>query len=150
MSASWTKPFKGPIIVIEDDGHFALEQVFDHIGLEHPVIYCTSSEEVREHMEEFEQDGSATARAPCLIFLDMNLPDDRGEALLQMLKNDDKLRSIPVVALTNSAWKAEVERSYDAGVNSYIAKTPDFDTFTAKVRDTLTYWLDFVELPVVK
>jgi DNA-binding NarL/FixJ family response regulator len=57
------------------------------------------------------------------------------------------LRSIPVVILTTSSDEADVLRSYDLGVNSFITKPVTFEGLVEVMRTWSRYWLEIVELP---
>jgi two-component system, response regulator len=62
------------------------------------------------------------ADLPQLIMLDINLPDISGIDLLRCIKNDNRLREIPVVILTMSNEDHDIQKSYDLGASSYLVK----------------------------
>jgi CheY-like chemotaxis protein len=78
---------------------------------------------------------------PHVIFLDMKLPKVDGIEVLRQIKQDDRTRSIPVVMLTSSAQDRDIEESYRLGVNSYVVKPIDFDSFVKTITDLGFYWL---------
>ena len=79
---------------------------------------------------------------PKLILLDLNLPKMDGLEVLKQIKVDPRTQQIPVVMLTSSSRKADLEASYKAGANSYLVKSVDFEQFTRDVRQLGAYWLD--------
>ncbi|OGW30087.1 MAG: two-component system response regulator [Nitrospirae bacterium GWC2_42_7] len=86
---------------------------------------------------------------PNLILLDLKLPKVNGIEILHKIKNDRKLKLIPVVVLTSSKEENDIMKSYDLGVNSYIRKPVDFDQFVETVKQIGFYWLLINERPQV-
>ncbi len=84
---------------------------------------------------------------PRLILLDLKMPRMDGFEVLRRLKHDPALRTIPVVVLTTSSADADIVRSYDLGVNSFITKPVTFDGLVAAMRAVGHYWFEIVELP---
>ncbi len=92
----------------------------------------------------------AGARRPGLIILDLNLPRTSGREVLQELKLDPELSTIPVVILTTSKSEEDVARSYGLHANCYITKPVDFAKFTDVVHSINEFWLSVVTLPPAK
>ncbi|WP_063534742.1 response regulator [Burkholderia sp. MSMB1589WGS] len=92
----------------------------------------------------------ASALRPGLIILDLNLPKKSGREVLQELKLDPDLSTIPVVILTTSKSDEDVARSYGLHANCYITKPVDFAKFTHVVHSINEFWLGVVTLPPVK
>ena len=85
---------------------------------------------------------------PDLILLDLNMPRMDGREVLTELKDDPELRRIPVVVLTTSTARADIESSYDLHANCYVAKPLDFDQFARAVRAIEDFWFSgLVKLP---
>ena len=76
----------------------------------------------------------ADAPTPDLVRLDLNLPRMDGREVLEAMKSDEKLRSIPVVVLTTSEAEEDVVRSYSLHANAYVTKPVDFERFIEVVR----------------
>jgi two-component system response regulator len=89
----------------------------------------------------------ADAPRPDLVLLDLNLPREDGREVLTEMKEDEHLRSIPVVVLTTSHAEEDVSRAYAAHANCYIAKPVDFNQFTEVVRTIENFWFTVVVLP---
>lgn len=89
----------------------------------------------------------AGAPRPDLILLDLNLPRVSGREVLAEIKNDPRLRTIPVVVLTSSAAETDVLQSYDLGANCYITKPVDLRSFMSIVASVNEFWFTVVKLP---
>ena len=87
------------------------------------------------------------ATRPDLILLDLNLPRLNGREVLQEIKNDDKLKAIPIVVLSTSDTHEDIRSSYNLGANCYIKKTLDMDKFIEIVRSIENFWFSIVQLP---
>jgi len=85
--------------------------------------------------------------APGLILLDLNMPKKDGREVLAELKNDARLRHIPVVVLTTSKAEEDIVRSYDLGVNSFITKPVTFEGLVEAMSVFTQYWFAIVALP---
>ncbi len=88
-----------------------------------------------------------TGELPRLILLDLKLPKVDGHEVLRYLKGDPELKVVPVVVLTSSKQDEDMYRCYLTGVNSYIQKPVNFDSFRKLVKDLGWYWLVVNQLP---
>jgi two-component system, chemotaxis family, response regulator Rcp1 len=84
---------------------------------------------------------------PHLILLDLNLPKKDGREVLEEIKGNPVLKTIPVVILTTSASDADVVRSYRLHANAHITKPVDIDGFFEIVKSIESFWLTVVRLP---
>lgn len=84
---------------------------------------------------------------PDLILLDIQLPGINGLDLLKTIKQISILSRIPVVMLTTSARREEIEKAYQLGAVGYIVKSDDFSLFVKKLHLVKEYWLNAVEPP---
>jgi two-component system response regulator len=89
----------------------------------------------------------AGAPRPDLILLDLNLPRYDGRQVLEQIKNDDALASIPVVVLTTSSAEEDILRSYRLHANAYVTKPVDFEQFIAAIRQIDDFFVTVVRLP---
>lgn len=89
----------------------------------------------------------ADAVTPDLIILDLNLPRKDGREVLAEVKEDPRLKRIPVVVLTVSRSEEDVLKSYDLHANCYITKPVGLEAFLNVVRGIEDFWLTIVRLP---
>ena len=87
------------------------------------------------------------APRPDIVLLDLNLPKKDGREVLEEIKTDDDLKSIPVVILTTSKAEEDVLRSYDLHANCYVTKPVDLDKFIVVVQSIDRFWLTIATLP---
>lgn len=84
---------------------------------------------------------------PDLILLELNLPKKDGREVLEQIKLDRSLKSIPVLVLTTSQDKEDVLLAYNLQANCYITKPIDLDQFVRVVKNIEEFWLSIVKLP---
>ncbi len=140
-----TTPFE--ILLVEDD---PADAGLAKRALRDGRILCnvTHVRDGVEAMEHLRRHGSfAGAPRPDLILLDLNMPRMDGREVLQELKADDELKTIPVVILTTSDVDRDVNASYLLGANSFITKPMDMDAFFDAVKSIEEYWFRVVRLP---
>ncbi|MFD1702425.1 response regulator [Methylopila henanensis] len=132
------------IVMIEDDeGHARL--------IEKNVRRAGVNNEIRHFADgtsalRFLQSEDTTAHGPILILLDLNLPDMTGIDILGVIKTHERLKRAPVVVLTTTDDKVEIQRCYDLGCNVYITKPVDYDTFATAIRQ-LGLFLSVMQVP---
>ncbi len=79
--------------------------------------------------------------------LDLNLPGLSGLEVLSAIKNDNRLKSIPVVILTTSDANTDISKSYELGVNCYVTKPIGLKEFVKIVNSIEDFWFTVVQLP---
>ncbi|MFX1505791.1 MAG: response regulator [Promethearchaeota archaeon] len=86
---------------------------------------------------------------PDLILLDIKMPRMNGFEVLEILKNNDETKYIPIVILSTSANKKDVALAYSLGTNCYIAKPVEIVEFQTKLRSIPLYWLRTNTIPQI-
>jgi CheY-like chemotaxis protein len=89
----------------------------------------------------------ANAPRPDIILLDLNLPKMDGREVLAHIKEDESLKTIPVVVLTTSVAEADIVKSYHLRANCYLSKPVQLNEFEALVKSINDFWLTGVRLP---
>jgi CheY-like chemotaxis protein len=80
---------------------------------------------------------------PAVILLDLNMPKLSGDEVLKMIRNNDELRHIPVVVLSNSMNKKDAIKIYGLGGNSFIRKPAGYKELREFVQTFSKYWLEY-------
>jgi CheY-like chemotaxis protein len=83
---------------------------------------------------------------PDLVLLDLNMPGKNGKEVLAIIKQDDRLKDIPVIILTSSEAETDIARSYALYANAYLVKPMNLEEFF-QVAEAVMFWLSVVKLP---
>jgi two-component system, response regulator len=78
---------------------------------------------------------------PKLILLDIKMPKVDGIEVLRQVKANERTRTVPVVVMTSSSEERDVMDSYRLGVNSYIVKPVEINSFLEVVANIGLYWV---------
>lgn len=89
----------------------------------------------------------ASLPEPDLILLDLNLPRKHGREVLKEIKEDARLRRIPVLILTTSKAESDVNACYDAHANAFLAKPVAIDEFAKLTGLIREFWFNTAQLP---
>ena len=135
------------IVMIEDDhGHARLiEKNIRRANISNEIIHFDHGQPALDYLfsEEVRVNG------PILILLDLNLPDMSGTDILAEVKGDERLKRAPVVVLTTTDDKTEIDRCYDLGCNVYITKPVDYESFAGAIRQ-LGLFLSVMQAPDIE
>jgi CheY-like chemotaxis protein len=85
---------------------------------------------------------------PVCVLLDVKLPRISGLEVLAWIRNQPRLKRLPVILLTSSSQTADINRAYDLGANSFLVKPPDLDSLTQLVKTVAHYWVNTNVRPV--
>ncbi len=138
------------IVMIEDDeGHARLiEKNIRRAGILNDIRHFTDGTAALDYLYNH-QDGPAL-NGPALILLDLNLPDMSGTDILARIKAEGgALKRTPVVVLTTTDDKVEIQRCYDLGCNVYITKPVNYESFANAIRQ-LGLFFSVIQVPPVK
>jgi len=142
-----------PIVLIVEDSDEDYEATIR--ALRRPVVRvsyqrCVHGDDALEylyHTGKYDTNGSAAR--PALILLDLNMPGMGGQAVLEQIKQDHALKSIPIIILSTSADPKDIEDCYQHGVNSYLIKPVNYQKFRVSMQSVYEFWLEVVTLPEV-
>ncbi|MCO5972079.1 MULTISPECIES: response regulator [Actinoallomurus] len=135
------------VLLVEDDpGDVVLtKEAFDDNKVSNKLSVVSDGEEAMRFLRR--EGDYADAPRPDLVLLDLNLPRMDGRQVLEEIKDDEALRTIPVVILTTSEAEEDILRSYRLHANAYVTKPVDFDQFIKVVRQIDDFFVSVVKLP---
>lgn len=141
------------VLMAEDDSddRLLVKDAITESGWQGDLRFVEDGEELLDYLRRRgKYRDPATAPRPGVILLDLNMPKKDGREALREIKADPELRRIPVVVLTTSRADTDIERMYDLGASSFIAKPVQFDALVNVMRNLGQYWFTTVELPASK
>jgi two-component system response regulator len=139
------------LILIVEDSDIDYEttiRAFKKSNMANPIQRCEDGEEALDYLYQRNRYSEAeSSPRPDLILLDLNLPGTDGRDVLEEIKKDPKLRTIPVIVLTTSSDDKDINKCYQAGANSYIQKPVDLQGFLIAIQRLKEFWFEVVLLP---
>ncbi|NQE06133.1 putative methanogenesis regulatory protein FilR2 [ANME-1 cluster archaeon GoMg1] len=136
------------ILLVEDDPG---DQKLIKVSLKNQKIanelYIVGSGE--EAMEFLYHRGNYSAETPLpdLILLDLKMPGMGGKEFLRRIKQDEKMKKIPVVILTSSDSEKDILDSYNLQASGYIKKPVELGDFKRVMKEIGAYWFIICKLP---
>jgi CheY-like chemotaxis protein len=140
------------VLLVEDneDDYEAAVRSLKKNHFANPVQWCKHGQDGLDYLHHEGTYANTNDNPPGLILLDLNMPGIDGRGMLKLIKQDQKLCSIPVVVLTTSSDTKDVEQCYQLGANTYIQKPVSFEGLVEAIRTMKEYWFDIALLPNVK
>lgn len=134
------------IVMIEDDeGHARLiEKNIRRAGISNDIRHFVDGTSALDFL--FNAPDGPFLNGPVMVLLDLNLPDMSGTSILEKIKGDERLHRTPVVVLTTTDDKVEIQRCYDLGCNVYITKPVNYESFADAIRQ-LGLFLAVIQVP---
>jgi CheY-like chemotaxis protein len=138
------------LLVEDDDGHARLiERNLRKVNLANPIDRVADGREAMDYLHNHGRYADRDRYAlPQLVLLDINLPQIDGIEVLERIKRDARLQPLPVIMLTSTDNQNEIDRCYQAGASSYVAKPVSIASLGEKL-ERLGMYLEIVELPAV-
>ena len=137
------------ILLVEDDpGHARLiEKNVRRAGVSNGIVHVSDGTAAIEYLfGPGDSTGGSMIDMPLLVLLDLNLPDMSGLDILARIKTDAVLRRAPVIVLTTTDDKLEIQRCYDLGCNVYITKPVEYESFAVAIRQ-LGLFISVMQVP---
>jgi CheY-like chemotaxis protein len=135
------------ILLVEDneDDAVIIQEVFSDMRLATLINVVRDGEEALAYLR---RNGKyKVVRMPDIVLLDINMPKKNGFEVLEEIKKDPRLQSLPVIMLTTSHREEDIVRSYAKGACSYIHKLVDLDQFKHLIMQFEHYWTGISRIP---
>ncbi|MCJ8279817.1 MAG: response regulator [Rivularia sp. ALOHA_DT_140] len=130
------------ILLVEDDevDIMNVQRAFKKVNILNPLFIANNGLEALRMLRGTKDDSATIPHERRLILLDLNMPKMGGIEFLQNLRNDYKLKSIPVVVLTTSKQDRDLVEAYNLNVAGYLLKPVDFNHFIELMSTLNKYW----------
>ncbi len=138
------------ILVVDDneDDVLLLQESLRGVSAVNVVHSVRDGEEAMAYLRR--EGPYAAAPRPGLVLLDINMPKMNGFEVLNKMKDDPRLRAIPVVMLTTSNREADIETAYSCGACSFVTKPVSFDRLKLMAGHFACYWTTVVRIPTIE
>ncbi|MCG5234679.1 response regulator [Xanthobacter autotrophicus] len=136
------------IVMVEDDeGHARLiEKNIRRAGVRNDILPFTDGTSAVQFLFGADGTGRDHIGRALLVLLDLNLPDMTGVEILARIKQNEHLKRSPVVVLTTTDDKVEIQRCYDLGANVYVTKPVNYENFANAIRQ-LGLFFSVIQVP---
>jgi CheY-like chemotaxis protein len=139
-------------LLVEDDPNdvLMLEMEFRRVPAHIRMVAVSDGKEAMHYVE---RDGKFSNESkypvPDVILLDLKMPRINGFEFLHWLRSESPAhyRFIPVVVMSSSALREDVDRAYSLGANSYLVKPVQWKLFQQRIQALGIYWAEHVERP---
>jgi CheY-like chemotaxis protein len=140
------------ILLVEDNSN-DVELTLSALGEYHlvnDVDVVRDGEEALDYLYKRGKYENRESGTPTVVLLDLKLPKIDGLEVLEKIKADDDLKTMPVVMLTSSREEQDLIRSYKLGVNAYVVKPVEFSEFMSALKELGLFWAVINQPPPVK
>lgn len=137
------------ILLVEDNpGDIRLTQeAFKSTGYDTTLHPVTDGDEAVDQLCEMAANDSDSL--PDMALVDLDLPGRDGCGVLNAIRGHSQLKSMPVIMLTVSSAREDIERCYNAAANAYLTKPVDSSDFAALAQNVEQFWFKHAVLPPI-
>ena len=138
------------LLLVEDspEDRTATLRAFKQAGMINPIYSCVNGDDALDYLHHRgKYSDPVLAPRPSVILLDLNMPGTDGREVLLEIKQNEHLKTIPVIVLTTSSDARDIDSCYQAGANSYVTKPVDLPGFMSAVKQLKDWWFEVVVLP---
>lgn len=125
------------ILLVEDDpvDVMTVERALKRSRYGNPLCVASTGQEALDQLR-----GLDGRERPSLILLDLNLPIMNGHEFMEKRKERSELRAIPIVVLSTSDRREDVQRSFELGAAGYFVKSVNLSSFVNTIEVLIRYW----------
>ena len=134
------RPLPMRILVVEDNPSdvVLIKRGFRRCDERPQAYYVKDGEEAIDFLAR--QHGYEDVPRPDILITNLNMPKFKGQELLERMKADERLASIPVIVLTMSEREEDMHKAYSHGAAGFFTKPIDKEEFVALVQMIYAYW----------
>lgn len=123
------------ILLVEDNiiEILKLKRAIENLGMNHEVLEAENGEIALDSIKQEEIN-------PDIVLLDLNMPKMNGLEFLAIVRNDERMRHLPIIILSTSNNNRDLKEAYKLGVSGYILKPLKYEDYVKKIEHTLQYW----------
>jgi CheY-like chemotaxis protein len=137
-------------ILLTEDSERDIEltlAALDEYNLANEVVVARDGAEALDYLHERGKFAGHANGLPVVVLLDLKMPKVDGLEVLRQMKEDPRLKQVPVVMVTSSREEQDLVRSYELGVNGYVVKPVDFQKFAESIKQLGYFWAVINEPP---
>ena len=135
------------VLLVEDnpDDVLITQRAWKKASIKNRLFVLNDGEAALKYLKKEEEYSKVSA--PGLVLLDLKMPGVNGFDVLKVIKAEATLRRIPIIVLTSSDNKQDIDLAYRLGCNSYIVKPVGFENLLKAVTEIKDYWLEISKIP---
>ena len=137
------------ILLVEDDANDVelTTMALTESNISNPIVVVRDGQEALDYLYCQNDYVDRVKGNPVAVLLDLKMPKVTGYEVLDKVKKDDNLKSIPIIIMTSSKEEKDLVQCYNDGANAYVVKPVDFEQFTESVKRLGLFWAVVNELP---
>lgn len=131
------------ILLVEDNPADVrlIKEIFKDFSMQNQVYVVTNGIDAMDFL--YRKGEYENAPRPDLVLLDLNLPRKDGREVLVEIKEDENLKSIPVIILTTSSAPEDISETYSYA-NCFITKPANLDNFIKVLKSLEDFWINMI------
>ncbi len=124
----------------DEDDRFLLKESFEASPRNFTLVFAQTGDEAWDLLKH-------AGVWPSLLLLDINMPGLNGLSLLERIRKDEQLKTLPILILTTSEDQKIIDKAYELGVNGYVVKPSQFEQLEHFWNSVESFWFQTTQLP---